>query len=316
MKKNWQGYSLTWGKRLTMVVIILIALGYGVLAMAQRSPEALRMGLQDALSRASGHNGEITTLQEARLVPDAYFKVAGINIRDEKDADKNYVHADSAVISTPFWRVMLGMTAFKALEVNNLQTATGYILPKKLEISFGGISDHDPQNAPQLLLEGRYNDLPLLATMEMLRKETRSGFLYVFSDASMVTFKLGETEMEGMVMRHFTDMALESARIERGDLSVDFTARDIHTRPLNVKIKGNISGAPFNALLTGEGENTVLTITPETTDAAHLEIIQKFVDAVSGDLGLKDINNRFRIDIAGQPNETNPAEPAKENEDK
>jgi hypothetical protein len=315
MTKDWRGRSLTWGKRLIIVAIIMTALIYGVLSLAQRSPDALRKGLEDYLSKATGHRGEITELAQARLVPDVVFDLKGVNIRDWEDGDKVYVHADGARIIIPFWRMMFGSARYAVLEINNLQIATGYFLPQKLSIGFAGITDPPPQtSAPQFIADGEYNKLPLLVTMEMIRKPTKKGPLYSFANNSLMTFKLGETEGEGIIARHFSSVSLESARLERGDMAAEFTAQNIEETPLNSKITGKIGDVPFNALLTEEGENIVLNITPEATNADGAVKIKRFVDAVMGDLGLSDKASKIRVVIAGIEPKASPAGTSKDSE--
>lgn len=299
MAKTWQRHSLTWGKRLGIVVLIMGAIMWGVLSLAQRSPEALRKGLEDYLTKSTGHRGEITDLAEARLLPTVVFTMRGINIRDYKNPDKIYVHADSAHISTPFWRMMFGAGGFRAMEIKGLEVATGYGLPQKLTVDFAGISDPAPDTAPpHFLFEGTYNALPLLATMEMDR-QTGKDIIYTQSSKAFTTFKLGESEGEGILERHLTSVSLEAARIERGGMAAEFTAQDVHKSPPDSRIKGNVDGAPFNAVLTGTGENMLLKITPESSDPAGLATIRRFVDLVMGDLGLLGDDAPLRVEIAG-----------------
>lgn len=287
---------MTWGKRIVLVVLILGGILYGVLSMAQRSPDALRKGLEDYISQTTGQRGEITDLSEVRLVPDAYFDMKGVYVRDRKTPKDVYLKVKTARISLPFWRMMTGSTAFHMAEITGLETASGFLLPKKLTLDFLGISDPVETAAPQLMAEGRYNDLPLLATMEIQRKHKGGKPLYNTGAQSMITFKLGETEGESLLKRGFLDVSLESARLERDGIEAQFTAENLHAEPLNVKIHGRIEGADFNAVLTREGDNTVFRLTPATSSAEDAHKIKRFVDLVSGDLGLTDEKN-VKIEI-------------------
>ena len=298
MTRNWRKESLTWGKRLVLVIVIMGAIFYGVVSLAQRSTDPLRRGLEDYLTKTTGHIGEITELSEAKLVPLVLFKMTGINIRDAKDPKKIYMHADSAYISTAFWRMMVA-GGFYALEIKGLEIATGYFLPLKIVLDFAGICDPDPAFAPYLMAQGQYNKLPLLLTMEMERKQSRRGIVYTLGSNSMTSFKLGELEGEAITTRHFNNVSLESARLEKDGMVAEFTANNIDSQPANIDIKGRIEGVGFNALLTGSGDNISLKITPESNDAASLKKIKRFTDAVLKDLGLDGKNFKVRVEITG-----------------
>lgn len=298
MTRNWRKESLTWGKRLVLVIVIMGAMFYGVVSLAQRSTDSLRRGLEDYLTKTTGHIGEITELREARLIPLVLFKMTGVNIRDAKDPKKIYAHADSAYVSTAFWRMMVA-GGFYGLEIEGLEIASGYFLPQKVTLDFAGISDPDVQSLPYLMAQGQYNKQPLLLTMEMERKKDRRGNIYTLSNNSMTTFKLGEIEGEAITVRHFNSVSLESARLETGNMAAEFTANHIDSQPLNADIRGTIEGVAFNALLTGSGDNISLKITPESKDIASLEKIKRFTSKVLEDLGLENETSKVRVEITG-----------------
>lgn len=317
MAKNWQKQSLTWGKRLVLVLVIMTGIGYGVMGLAERSPDALRLGLEDYISKLSGYRGEITDLTEAKLRPDVRFNMLGINIRDWDDKDKVYLHADSAYVAIPLLRMMFGSANYAALEVKGVDIATGYFLPQKLHLDFAGITDPQPAtSSPQFVAEGNYNGQDVLATMEMTRKQTKKGPLYGFANSSLTTLKIGKTEIEGLVVRHFSSVSLESARLKREDVSIGFTAEDIEKDPLKSAIKGSIDGLDFNGLLTEDGDNIVLKITPSSTDTTRLAALKSLSDAVLSDLGLAGTDSKVRVEIEGLPATTTISETPLKKEEK
>lgn len=308
---------MTWGKRIVLVLFIMVAVVYAVLSLASRSPEALRKGLEDYLVKSTGHYGEITELSRIQLVPDVIFEVKGISVRDREDLDKIYIHAQSAHIGLPLWRMIFGGGGiYRAFEIRGLQLATGYLLPKKLALDFAGIADPDPQaSAAQFILDGTYNDRPLLATMEMTRKVTKRGPLYAFASKSLSTFKLGDTQGQGLVSRSFFSVSIEAGTLRSGGIGAEFTATDLHKDPLNINIDGTVGDAGFNAVLTASGDNILLSVTPDADVGVDGRIaIKRLVESVLGDLALTDGQANFTAELSALELSSSPAQSLEDSE--
>ena len=281
-----------------VVALVMATLMYGVLTLAQRSTDSLRKGLEDYISKSTGKRGEITELSEASLIPDVHFNLKGVNVRDWEPSGKTYLHADNIYVSTPFWRLLIGSAYYAAFEVKKLDIASGFLFPKKINIAFAGISDPDPADGTaQFIIDGSYNALPMLATMEMDRKETRKGAVYGFTRHAVSSFKLGETEMEALVVRGWDSVSLESARLKRGDIAVEFSAADIGSRPLNVAVKGSLDGMVFNGSLIGKEDNITLKVIPETVNEEVINNLRHLLEGVLADLGLNKGETVVRLEI-------------------
>ncbi|PZQ45375.1 MAG: hypothetical protein DI551_07500 [Micavibrio aeruginosavorus] len=298
MKTGWQKTSLTWGKRLAIVVLILLAMSYGVLILAQRSKESLRLGLQDYLMEATGHQAEITHLAEANIVPQSVFKIQGILIRDKKDDKKVYASVKSAYISLPFFNMMFGRGVYSGFEMKGMEFASGYALPKKLTIDYAGVSDPSPETAtPVFMIEGLYNDYPLLMTMQMSRKQGKGGYLYRFNEITPMTYKLGPLEGDADYVRSFTTLSLEKGRFVLDGHEVEFTATDLDTRPLKARLKGRIDGLDFNGTLIKTNESMVLTIAPANHDENTLKTLKNVISIFQKTLGLTPDDKTMTITI-------------------
>ncbi len=309
MAANWQRHSLTWGKRLTFVILIMGGLFYGVLSLAERSKDSLRMGLEDYLKGVSGQHAEITEMVDAKLMPDMVFAVKGVNIRDVKNTDKVYIHADNAYIAMPFWRILLGLHAYAGFEVKGLQIASGFFLPKKLTIDHAGISDPTPQTArPTFVIEGTYNNLPLLITMVLERHTGKKHALYSLPSLSLTTFKLGSLEGDGIYSRRFSGLSIEQLHLTRKGQDVKMTVEGLHNKPMDARAIGTIDKVPFNATIKAQADGTkLLTVIPETDDKKDLLKIERFVRGVEQDFALTGKDKPLTITIA---------EPSKESEQK
>lgn len=281
--------SITWGKRLVLTLLILGAAVYGVLSLAERSEDSIRLGLQDYLSRATGHEAEITDLVKPQLTPNIAFHMKGIVIRDKENRDKALAKAETAYIALPLWRVMAGVPRYLAFEVRNLELATGFLTPAKMTVGFAGISDPLPETKPaQFLVEGRYNDREMLLTAELERNRARRHYQYHLGGVFSFTFKLGGIEGTGFYHRRMTDALLDHVVLTRDGSELAMTVTLTGDEAAPATAEGTINGVGFNARLTKTGDDRVLTITPAAADEKDFQTIQTFVLAVAQDLALTD----------------------------
>lgn len=288
--------TMTWGKRLILVVIIMGTIFYGILSLAERNKDSLRKGIEDYLVEATGHPAEITDMVTVELTPNIVFRMNGINVRDKDDSGKVLVHADKAYISMPLWKMLLGQRDYIGFEIQNLEMAGGFYLPKKLTANFVGISDPSPEKSSPaiMMVEGTYNDHPILITGDLKRKSSKKYYLYSFPDNFPFTFKIGALEADGLFVRGFNDVSLKQVQLTREDQRAEFVLRDIHFDPLNATSEGTINDNPFKATLKKFGENTVLTILPGP--GADIGEIKALIDNIKEDIGLAE-DDAFRIEI-------------------
>lgn len=299
--------TATWGKRIILTVLILGGAVYGVLSMAQRSKEPIRLGLQDYMTQATGHPAEITEMVSARLIPDTAFKMKGVVIRDGADKQKTLLKAAQAYIAIPFWQLMTGAGGYLGFEVRDLEAATGYILPQKLTVTFGGISDPSGGRAmPQFIAEGRYNDRDFLMTAEMDRKDRKKKPpIYRFARMFPVTFKLGEFEARGVTVRDFTQLSLKDVKIARGDEQAAFDVSGIDLDKGSASLAGTINGVPFTGSFVTENSLTTLRIAPGSSGPEDIKKIRDFIAVTREDFGLAGEADPILFDIVS------PEEPEK-----
>ncbi len=296
--------SLTWGKRLLIVVLILMAISYGVLKMAERSKDSVRLGLEDYLEQVTGKDAEITDLPAVRFTPDTILKMQGVLIREQGNKEKMLLRADEAYIAMPFWHLLFGIHKYEALEVKKLEIASDFLLPKKLTIRTAGITGSTSVDIPSyFIIEGSYNNHPLLITAEMLR-DLRKGRepLYSFSRRVPITFKFGPLEGSGLLLRGSTQVALKDGILTRDVHKMSFVLDRIDINPLNIHAMGTINDVPFNAELTKSGETSILKIITSAHDNGSLLKIRNFVGDVRKDLGIEEENETLKIEIVqGKP---------------
>jgi hypothetical protein len=290
--------SLTWGKRLILVVLIMGGAAYGVLSIAARSKEPIRLGLQDYLTQATGNPSEITDMESVKLVPNVDFRMKGIVVRDGKNRDKSLLKAESAYISIPLWHLFFGIRKYLGFEIHDLETATGFFLPKKLTLDFAGISDPSGgSKAPQFIGDGRYNGKELLVTAEMMRKDRKGKPpLYYFDDSFRLTAKLGTLEGEGIFVRGFTSTMIDDAQIRKGPYAASFDVTGIDRNPVHALAEGTVNGVPFKAELTPH----LVKVTPGSQTPEDLKILSGFFADVEKDLGTEGNADILKFEIVSQ----------------
>lgn len=292
MTKTSGSKSMTIGRRIVITLVVMIALIIGVLQLAERATDSLRLGVEDFLSKMSGGVAEITEMPKSDLFPEIVFHTKGIVIRDREDADRTLVSAEDGYIAMDIWRSFLGSGRFNGFEIRNMSLATDYIFPKKADIVFAGISDVPPHDtSPQLLIEGTYNKLPLMITLEM-RRHGKKKLKYDFGNVVPMTFKLGTLEANGYLERKLSSTHFEKITAVRNGHEIVFSLTGLEEEPLNLKANGTVDGIPFSAELTKrEGVKTL------NIKAADPKAVEKVVGLILGDFGIDKTSKTFMIEV-------------------
>lgn len=299
MARDKSRIALTTGKRILIVLAILLAMMVGVLEFAETSKEPLRLGLQDYISRVSGgHPAEITVLEKSEIFPRMEFILKDIIVRDKDDAKKALVTADRIQVETSFWKSSMGLANYKIFKVENAAFATGYLFPKKLNLSFAGISDPSPQTSPPyFIMEGEYNNRPLLITAEMERGGKKD-FNYDFASEFPVTFKLGGTEATGRFLRSVTSVDFAQVVLASSGRRAVLRTEGMSFDPAHIRFLGDMGGFSFAGEFKKATEGYDLYIQPSSDDPEFLANLKALVAAVQTDLAIRDEDkSHIRIEI-------------------
>jgi hypothetical protein len=289
--------SLTWGKRIVLVLAVLLGLCYGVLTLAERSKDAIRLGLQDYLVQISGQEAEVTDMAQVQFVPDMIFHMKGIVLRDPQKKEKPLLKAEEAYFAMPFWRMAVGRNGYIGIEMRKLEVASGFFLPKKTVIGFAGITDPSPEKKPaQFLIEGSYNKRDVLVTAQIERFKGHKRPLYRFGDEFPITVKLGTLEGAGTFKRGFTGSSVPDAIFTRDGIKAEMQITDIgRDDDILAGLKGKVDGAGFNGQLREKEGRLVLSISPEEKGD---EKVAAFFGKIKNDLALSgEQPEKFAIDI-------------------
>ena len=280
--------SVTWGKRIILTLLVLGACVYAMLGLAERSKDSLRLGFEDYLTGATGHNAEITELASAELTPDIALRMKDVIIRDKADRNKVLARAETVFISAPIWSVMTGMARYIALEAYGLELASGYFMPETTSIRFAGITDPEPEKkTPQFIVEGSYNGHDVLATAEMERAGGHKRFLYKFGNAFHLTFKIGPIEGAGLYNRRLMRVVLENFVLTHGDRRATLTITVNRDKKAPAVLEGDVDGAAFTGRVeVSDAGNNTLRIMPAAADGPDFEKVASFAQGIAKDLAL------------------------------
>lgn len=281
--------AIKWGKRIAIVILVMMGLGYGVLSLAQRSKEPIRMGLEDYLEQVTGHDAEITNLVTARLVPDVTFDMDGVLLRDRTDSQKSLMKAQHVSIAMPLSGILLGRSQYYAFNAKGLEIASGYVLPKKIALDYAGISQPDPAlGEAYFVLDGLYNEKPVLITAEMIVDSNGKKPLYRFHDEFPVTFKIGPVEGSGRYVRGWSGIDIKDGHITLGRFAADFEVKDIKSNPLVADIAGMLGGVTFKGALREEAGKTALVLYPDEASDENIRMMESFAESLKEALALTD----------------------------
>ena len=284
--------SLTWGKRLILVVLILGGFGYLVLSMAARSPEPIRLGLQDYIKEASGHDAQITDLAKVKLVPNLSLEARGILIRDAVEG-KSLLKAGRVAVGMPFLSILLGSPKYHSFEAEKIEIASGFFLPQKLSLAFAGISSENAElGEAYFMAEGEYNALPLLFTANMFMNSRGKKPLFYFSNEIPVSLKLGKTELSGTYTRTWDGVALNGVEARHENEFVMFDVRDIKQNPFSASFTGDYNGQAFTGSILQE--QNILTLSLRIKSPEDFE---RFLIPVLKDFALFEREDLLKLDI-------------------
>lgn len=296
MADNKSSRNVTWGKRIALVLLVLAGMFYGVLNLAEKSKDSMRLGLQDYISDATGHSAEITSMTTVELTPDLIFRMNGVTLRDKSDSTKTLMSIQKAYFGTPFLHMMTGRQNYIGMEIQNAEIASGYLFPKKIEISFAGISDTMPGKKPAVfLLEGRYNGKDVLLTLDLVRKAAKKNYLYALPSSSPFTFKMGDIEAMGVLEQSSKGLSLLNVAMTKGNDTANFNINHIRNNPVSGTLDGEVNSAGINGSLIKLGNTISLSISSQDEDQKTLKQIISFLEAIKEEIAIQDNEAGFEI---------------------
>lgn len=295
---GWRKYL----RRLIKVIVIfalLLTITMWVLSTAGGNSKALRLGIQDYLTDATGYLAQLNRLESMEFFPVTHIQFADLTlhrpvkkeqtpaqIADEEerrkqsgeipqlkgvsdyyDAGETVASIASADIRMNFWDMFFSRRRFYVLDVRNFAVEEGVWLPRRVHLETLRV-DQDA-DFPAIIAQGAYGTHKLDMRVRT-RKSARGA--YEIPDVTQFQLQLGTLQAEGTV-----DSGGRTSRVEFTSLRVGeqaFTgALTIKARRhgYDVALTLNTGNSALRADLEVGGDGVQGTITAAALDIADLE---------------------------------------------
>ena len=270
---GWRKYL----RRLIKVVVIfavLLAVTMWVLSTAGGNSKALKLGIQDYLTDATGYLADLRTLDSMEFFPVTHIEFADLTlhrplmkaktagqvadeeerrrqnnevpqlkgISDYYDPGETVARIGSANVRMNFWDMFFSRRRFYALDIKDVMIEDGIWLPRRLHLQTLKV-DQD-NDFPAIVAQGRYGDHELV--IRVRTKKAARG-VYEIPDVTQFHLQIGSLQAEGVI-----DTGGNKSRIEFSDLRVGE-----HVFTGHVTMKDGFSGLGVTAVL--EAGHSALT---------------------------------------------------------
>lgn len=191
-----------WAKRLFKIGLVLSVL-FGVslvlLSMLNGSNEALRKGIEDYLTQATGMRAEIQEFNAMSFFPDLALDAGDIVFRRDETGPPAMT-VGTAKFSAGFFDLMFSRQRIEILTIENLNAQPGIWGDRALVLETLALQKDGFDGKPGLVLKGRYgeNDMAALLAMDVWDKDG-GRFVYKMPDKSDFTGHFGALEANGFM---------------------------------------------------------------------------------------------------------------------
>lgn len=186
------------GFKISLILAVLAGLTLVVLSSVGGNDEALRLGLQDYLSTASGHRAEVGRLNDARFFP--FLKIDAEDIRfyrRQEEKELSVARVQAMNVSLSFKSNLLRRASFETLDITGFSAGGGVFTRHPFDFEKILVKEKQGSENPVLSIEGRYKDAGLSAEIGMVKKISGKRTLYSFPHERPFYLKAGDVEITG-----------------------------------------------------------------------------------------------------------------------
>lgn len=160
--------------KLPLILGVLFLMIIGTLKLVERYPDPLRQGFEDYLSRTYNTNATIGKLEHIEFFPLVNVHATNITMHQKSNAAVVQMDVESFKISAPFWSLFMNSGRLYGLEIKNLKSSEGFLLPKAMHLEKLTIENRDgpEQYGAFLIGSGAYNGQKSDLEADVEKKQT------------------------------------------------------------------------------------------------------------------------------------------------
>lgn len=200
--------------RIPIIVMIITAMLIGSLKLVERYPDPLRDGFEEYLSKNSGTNATIGSLEKITFFPNIDIRLQDLTMHNKQNAAIIDIEMDSASISAPFWSMLFGGSRLNDISIMNLKSKVGALTPLALTLdSVGIINKEGPEQYGSFLVAvGSYGGKEMLLEAEIDKLDKN----YRMPKALSFSLLIGKAELNASLIKNFSGVHLKTAVFSRG----------------------------------------------------------------------------------------------------
>ncbi len=213
-----------WVRRLikiSLLAAICIAFSLSLLRGLSGDNEALKKGIEDYISQATGLRAQIGEFTYMEFFPELELDAGEIRLYGEgKDAP--LVTVGKAQFAAGFFDLMFSRRRIQTLNVQQVNIDPLLAAGKKLTLQKLALEQDTGEGAPKLVIAGQWGEEPLNAEFDMNYEAAGNDPFFSLPEKSDFTFELGRLAAEGHVVKagtfggvafHFNALGTDNDRL-------------------------------------------------------------------------------------------------------
>ncbi|MCB9989845.1 MAG: hypothetical protein H6867_00515 [Rhodospirillales bacterium] len=220
-----------WIRRLIkagFVLALIMGVSLGLLASLSGNNPALKKGIEDYMSHATGLYAEIETFNNMAFFPNLAIDAEGIKLR-AGEAGVPVISVGTLQFSTGFFDLMFSRRRIGFLLAENITVEPGVLDSRRLVIDRAALEKDAGEGRAAFVASGHWGDKALKAHMDMdLETKSEDDLVFHFPDQGNFKLSLGafkatgyttQASMLGGVKMHFDTLGLDDNAMS-GDIII------------------------------------------------------------------------------------------------
>jgi hypothetical protein len=212
MTVSFRSCALKWVSRLLLTVIVLVGISLAFLQALSGTEDVHRNGLEQAASQILGAQVRIGKLTAFNILPQ--FVIEAETISGERREGGAQIAIERFRVAFSFLDLLAKRGAIEDLQIEGLKAGPGFWSSFPIGIDRLEIVPKTETSAPQILLKGTYDGLPLEGHVQ-LAQINRVRPAYQFEKQNPAQLRFGALHLKGdFAPQQVRGMALENAVLQ------------------------------------------------------------------------------------------------------